>query len=87
MMDNTNLIQFPCDFTLKVVGRANEKFEKGVLAIVRKHFPKFTDTYKKRLSRDAHFLALSITVHVESKLILDNLYQELCDSPFVIMTL
>ncbi|WP_267256841.1 YbeD family protein [Coxiella endosymbiont of Ornithodoros maritimus] len=76
MTDNTTLIQFPCDFTIKVVAYANEKFEKGVLAIVRKDFPEHRYLLnKKRLSCDAHFLALSVTVYVENKVILDNSIQ------------
>lgn len=88
MKDDSTLIKFPCDFTIKVVGRAGKEFEEAVIIIVRRHFPEFSnDDYKKRLSRDANFLALSITIHAKNKAALDALYQELSNSPFVIMAL
>lgn len=86
--ENESLIKFPCDFTIKVVGRAGKDFEKHVVIIMRRHYPEFTEkNYSKRLSRDANYLALSITIPVENKGILDAIYEELSSSPDVIMAL
>ncbi len=81
-------IEFPCDFIIKVVGKANKKFETSVLDIIHKHFPTFSNkNYTKRLSRDANFLALTITIHAESKEQLDAAYQDLSDCKEIIMAL
>ena len=40
-----------------------------------------------RLSKNGKYLALSITVHVNSKEQLDDIYRELSSSPHIIMAL
>ena len=86
--EQTSPISFPCDFTIKVVGKADDAFEHTVLTLVRKHFPTFgNENYRKRLSKDANYLALSITVHADSKAQLDELYQALSNTPEVMMAL
>lgn len=81
-------IKFPCDFTIKIVGKANKEFETLVLGIIHRHFPTFKNgNYTKRLSRDANFVALTIKVHAESKKQLDAVYEELSSCKEVIMAL
>jgi hypothetical protein len=82
------LLTFPCDFTLKVFGLANDTFEATVLAIIHKHAPNLSGRQiKTRKSENGKYLALSVTIHVDSKLQLDNLYRELSASPYVLMAL
>ena len=86
--EHSSPLQFPSDFTVKVVGKANDAFEHTVLAVVRQHFPSFGNgNYSKRLSKDDNYLALSITVHAENKAQLDALYQDLSNTPEVLMAL
>lgn len=81
-------ITFPCDFTLKIMGKADDDFEETVIAIVKKHFPKTTDDLiQKKLSKNNGFLSISATVHPESKAELDALYRELTSHPQVKMVL
>ena len=81
-------LEFPCDFTIKVIGKATQDFEHTVLHIIHKHFPNFSNgNYTKRLSRDANFLALTITVHANSKKQLDAAYHEISACNDVVMAL
>lgn len=81
-------IAFPCHFAIKVIGRATQDFEHTVLHIIHKHFPNFSNgNYTKKLSRDANFLALTITVHTDSKQQLDAAYHEINDCKDVVMAL
>jgi putative lipoic acid-binding regulatory protein len=83
-----SLLKFPCDFTLKVFGLRSDEFEANVLMIVHKHVPNLSGrALQTRPSQQGKYCALSITVHVESKEQLDNLYRELSSSPHVIMVL
>jgi putative lipoic acid-binding regulatory protein len=85
---NRALLEFPCDFVIKVFGQSSEEFETTVLMIVHKHIPNLSDrAVQSRSSENGNYRALSITVHVESKEQLDNLYQELSASPVVLMAL
>lgn len=83
-----SLIQFPCDFTIKVMGKNNDSFEDTVLMIVRKHFPEFGNGHLlKRLSKDSNYLSLTITIHPLNKDQLDQLYYELSSAPEVLIAL
>lgn len=83
-----SLIQFPCDFTIKIMGKALGDFEKCAVDIVKKHFPKTTDEkIQKKFSKDSNYLSLSITVYAQSKMQLDAVYQELSSTKEVLMAL
>ena len=83
-----SIIKFPCDFTLKIMGKSAGDFEKITLAIVTKHFPQLDPTHiQKKFSKDNNFLSLSITVYAESKMQLDALYQELSSTKEILMVL
>ena len=83
-----SIIKFPCDFTLKIMGKSAGDFEKITLDIVTKHFPALkTSRIQKKFSKDNNFLSLSVTVYVESKAQLDALYQELSSTKEVLMVL
>lgn len=90
-MDNeehSSLIKFPCDFTIKVFGASTDEFEAAVLMIIHKHVPNLSDrAIQTRPSDKGKYRALSITVHVESKQQLDDIYRDLTSSPQVLMAL
>lgn len=82
------LLTFPCDFTIKVFGKGSDEFEAAVLMIIHKHVPNLSGrAIQTRNSETGKYCALSITVHVDSKEQLDNIYYELSSSPHVIMAL
>jgi len=83
-----SLFKFPCDFTIKVFGMANDEFEAAVFGIVHKHAPNVSDrVIQSNNSENGKYRALSITIHAESKEQLDRIYQDLSASPFVLMAL
>lgn len=82
------LLTFPCDFTIKVFGISSDEFEAAVLTIVHKHAPNLSDrVIQSRPSESGKYLALTITVHIDSKAQLDDIYRDLTSSPHVIMAL
>lgn len=81
-------MEFPCDFMIKVMGKADSEFEANVLAIIKKHFPKIrADEFHNRPSKDHNYLAISVTVPAQSKEQLDALYQDLSNEPTILMAL
>ena len=88
MTIESSAIQFPCDFTIKVMGKSQPTFEETVLSIIRKHFPAIQkNNIQKKPSKDNNYLSLSITVHAESKVQLDDCYRELSGNKEVLMVL
>lgn len=89
-MDKTSesLLQFPCEFMIKIFGHASDQFELEILTIIRKHIHDLReDAIRTRPSKDGKYLALSITIWVNDKIELDTIYRELNANPHVLMTL
>jgi len=89
MTDNTDeqetLIEFPCDFMIKVMGKTGATLENFVLNTAFKHDSNFDAAKtKKRASKNGNYTSLTITVYVESKPQLDAIYQELSENELVL---
>ncbi len=82
------LIEYPCDFPIKVFGQAQAGFAQAVMEVALRHDPGFNPaTMQMRSSRQARYISLTCTVRAISRAQLDALYQELCDHPQVVMVL
>jgi putative lipoic acid-binding regulatory protein len=87
-MTKVTLLEFPCDFPVKIVGRADEEFEPLVLTIVERHAPDFDRARaSSRLSSDGNFISVTCTILARNQAQLDMLYQELSDHERVLMAL
>ena len=83
-----SLIEYPCDFPIKIMGLAQSGFTKAILTIVSRHDPLFDPaTLQVKTSKHAKYLSLTCTVKAISREQLDQLYQGLCDHPMVVMVL
>ena len=88
MISPSTLIDYPCEFPIKIMGRDEREFAKSILIIVNRHIPDFDDkSVETRVSKKNKYLSLTCTVYVASQSQLDALYQELCDHPMVLMVL
>ena len=82
------LIEYPCEFPLKVFGRQQSGFAQAVLEVVNKHDPEFqAASMEMRSSKTARYISLTCNLHATSREQLDAIYQELCDHPMVVMVL
>lgn len=82
------LLEFPCDFPIKVMGAAGDDFDSLVVQIVRKHVEDIREgAVKTRMSRDNNFMSVTVTITATSKQQLDNIYLELSAHERVKMTL
>jgi uncharacterized protein len=83
-----SLIQYPCDFPIKVMGHAQAGFTKAVIEIISRHDQRFeAASTEVRTSKHAKYLSLTCIVKATSREQLDKIYQELCDHPMVVMAL
>jgi len=82
------LMQFPCDFPIKIMGRREDGFADDMLNRILRHIPDFdAAAMTMRPSRNANYLSLTCTIRAESQQQLDNLYQALSTHPRVLMVL
>jgi len=72
------LLEFPCDFPIKIVGLAHSDFLSTMVEIVSRHAPDFdAATVTQKTSSGGKYVSLTCTVNATSKLQLDDLYREL----------
>jgi uncharacterized protein len=78
MSENESLLEFPCEFPIKAMGRCETGFEAKALEIVRRHAPDF-DAGSMRIvaSQKGNYLSVTFIVIATSQEQLDNLYREL----------
>lgn len=78
------LLQFPCDFPVKIMGAAVDGFAQAVLAVVLRHAPDFdAASMEMRPSKAGNYLSLTCTLRATSQDQLDALYRELSGHPMV----
>ncbi|MFZ4756625.1 MAG: YbeD family protein [Burkholderiaceae bacterium] len=80
----TELLQFPTDFPVKIMGVQADGFVDAVIAVVLRHAPDFDPaTLEQRPSRQGTYLGLTATIRATSRAQLDGLYLELTAHPQV----
>jgi len=88
MIDDATLLEYPCDFPVKILGHTQAGFAQAVLDVVKRHAPDFdAATMELRASKRRKYLSVTCVIRATSREQLDNLYQELCDHPMVVMVL
>jgi len=87
-LETESLIEYPCDFPIKVLGRMQAGFAQTVLAIVQAHAPDFDGaTMDMKTSKRGKYLSVTCVIRATSRQQLDGLYRALCDHPMVVMVL
>ena len=84
MADQDTLLEFPCEFPIKVMGETCDGFAEAVVEVVRLHAPDFNATrVEMRPSSTGKYLSLTCTINATSKAQLDDLYRALTAHPMV----
>lgn len=83
-MAEETLLEFPCDFPVKIMGLSQPGFAQAMLEVVHRHAPDFDPaSMQMRPSKAGNYLSLTCTVRATSKAQLDALYRELSGHPLV----
>ena len=87
-MAEGSLLAFPCDFPIKVMGRASDEFRAKAREIVERHAGSMPeDRVTERLSKDGNFLSVTYNIRASSRPQLDDLYRELSSHESVLVVL
>jgi uncharacterized protein len=82
------LLQFPTDYPIKVVGRPSAEFRAHIHAIVVKHAPDVeSDLITERLSENGNFVSISYMIRAHSREQITALVVELKAATGVLMVL
>jgi len=88
MESEQTLLEFPCDFPVKAMGKSASGFEVRALEIVRRHVPDFQDENMRIVvSGKGNYLSATFVVRATGKAQLDALYRELsaCEDTLMVL--
>ena len=84
MKQEKELLEFPCDFPIKVMGFADPQFASTIGELVKEFDPLFNpETIARRPSKQSRYEALHIVVHATGREQLDSIYMALTHHPMV----
>ncbi len=83
-MSEDSLIEYPCDFPIKIMGKRGDDFARNMVDIVLRHAPDYVaESVEMRTSSGGAYLSVTCTIRAVSREQLDNLYRELSGHPAV----
>jgi len=78
------LVEFPCDFLIKVMGETSDDFANAMVRVIQAHAPEFdASKVDMRASSGGRFISLTCNIYVTSKAQLDSIYRALSEHPQV----
>ena len=88
MTETESLLEFPCQFPIKVMGRHSTNFDAIVVEIVRRHVPDIHEgAVTTRPSKAGNYLSVTVVIEATSREQLDAIYLGLTAHPDVLMAL
>jgi putative lipoic acid-binding regulatory protein len=86
--ERESLLEFPCSFPVKVMGRDQESFRRIAVEIVERHAGELVeDAVTESSSRKGNFLSITITIQAKSQDQLDKLYNDLSSHEEILVAL
>ncbi len=87
-MNDETLLEFPCDFPIKMMGRDTPEFHSTARQLIEKHTgPLDDDAVQSALSRNGRFVSITVTVNAQSQQQIDDIYRDVTANADVLMAL
>jgi hypothetical protein len=82
--EKETLLEFPCDFPIKIMGKTHHEFADTIVEVVRQ-FDNEIDPARveTRPSSGGNYTGLTVTVRATSQAQLDDIYRALTGHPMV----
>ena len=88
MNSRETLLQFPCSFPIKLMGRADAGFSDVAVRLIERHVGEISKIQiQTTTSRNGIFLSLTITIDAQSQEQLDNIYNDISNQEDVLLAL
>jgi uncharacterized protein len=86
--EQPSLIEYPCDFPIKVMGKQDPTLAQVLCEVVNSFDPTFDpSTVEIRMSKGGNYVGLTFTIRATSRQQLDDLYRALHSHPMVSIVL
>jgi putative lipoic acid-binding regulatory protein len=87
-MSDESVIQFPCEFPIKMMGRDTPEFRAIAVSLVENHVgPLAEESIQINLSAKGNFVSVTVTVTATSQQQLDDIYRDVSGHEDVLMAL
>ncbi len=87
-LERETLLEFPCEFPIKIMGPATADFEAQIRAIALVHVGEVPEAaWRIRPSAQGNFVGMTLTFTATTKRQIDNLYRAITAHPDVKMCL
>ena len=87
-MTEESVIEFPCSFPIKMMGRDTPGFRATARDLVEKHAgPVADEAIQTNLSRNGRFVSVTVTIIATSQQQLDDIYRDVSSHDDVLMAL
>jgi putative lipoic acid-binding regulatory protein len=88
MSETDSLLEFPCSFAIKAMGKSRDDLDAIVVEIVRRHVDDLHEgAVTTRPSKAGTYTSVTVTIQATSRAQLDAIYQGLSDCPDILMAL
>jgi len=83
-----SLLEFPCQFPIKMMGRKSADFQSIAVALVATHAGEIaTSSIRSSPSSNGRFVSVTVSIEAQSQEQLDNIYRDLTASEFILVAL
>ena len=87
-MTEETLLKFPCEFSVKAMGRSHADLMTAVKDIMQRHVTDLSaQAFAETASSAGKFVSITVTITATSKQQLDAIYQDLSAHELVLMAL
>jgi putative lipoic acid-binding regulatory protein len=87
-MNDATLLEFPTDFPIKVMGKADDDFRSLVVGILSRHFEDIDEArIEERPSSAGRYLGITVIVRAHTKAQIDAAYMDLTSCQRVLVAL
>jgi len=87
-MSEESVMEFPCEFPIKMMGRDTPEFRAIAVALVENHVgPLAEESIQINLSAKGNFVSVTVTVTATSQQQLDDIYRDVSGHEDVLMAL
>ena len=84
----SDLMEFPCQFPIKMMGRDQPEFRQAAIAVIERHAGHVeAEAVRTAASSSGNFLSITVTITATSREQLDNIYRDLTDDERILVAL
>jgi hypothetical protein len=85
---DNSLLEFPCDFPIKMMGHDRGAFYEAARAIIEEHAGAISeDAVRTSSSRNGRFVSMTVTIRAGSRQQLDAIYNDLSKHDEILVAL